>query len=81
MPDYLVIDAAWLEREIANAEALRRHAQDTGKPVAIAAAGVRAESLKEIRRLAAAALAPGEGEIALSIAAPPKAPAAPPIEE
>jgi hypothetical protein len=74
MARYVVIDAEWLDREIRNAEALREHAKATGKPVAIAATGVRAESLKEVRRLAVPALPPGEGAIALSMASPPAAP-------
>jgi hypothetical protein len=80
MPNYLVLDGDWLDREIRNAEILKEHAQDTGKPVAIAAASVRLESLKEIRRLAAPARPPEEGSIALSIEAPPDAPS-PPAEE
>jgi hypothetical protein len=72
MPRYLLLDAEWLDREIHNAEMLREHAAGTGKSVAIAAASVRAESLKEIRRLAVETLPPGEGPIALSIAAPPR---------
>ena len=40
MPNYLVIDADWLDGEIGKAETLRAHAQSTGKPVAIAAAGM-----------------------------------------
>ncbi|MCU0727290.1 MAG: hypothetical protein MUE73_16145 [Planctomycetes bacterium] len=75
MARYVVLDAEWLDREIRNAETLREHAVATGKPVAIAAAAVRAEGLKEIRRLAVPALDPGEGPIALSIATPPAAPA------
>jgi hypothetical protein len=75
MARYVVLDAEWLDREIRNAEKLREHAVATGKPVAIAAAGVRAEGLKEIRRLAVPALDPGEGPITLSIATPPAAPA------
>lgn len=54
MPRRFVIDADWLETAIRAAEELRAHAQSTGKPVAIAAAGVRLETLKEVRRMAAA---------------------------
>ena len=81
MANYLVLDADWLEREIRNAEILREHAQGSGKPIAIAAAGVRLESLKEVRRLSSPALPEGEGEIALSIAGAPGSPAPPPPEE
>ena len=73
MPSYLVIDADWLGREIRNAEILREHAQSGGKPIAIAAAGVRLESLREVLRLGSRALPPGAGEIAFSIATPPGA--------
>lgn len=77
MPNYLVIDAEWLEREIRNAEILREHAQDAGKPIAIAAAGVRLGGLQEIKELAAPALPEGEGEIALSMARAPGNPLPP----
>lgn len=78
MANYLVIDADWLEREIRNAENLRAHAQDSGKPVAIAAAGVRLGGLQEIKDLAVPALPAGEGEIRLSIDREPGNPAPPP---
>jgi len=65
MPDYYVINGEWLEREIAAAEKLREHAQATGKSVAIAASGVRVESLKEIRRLAVAATEEGPKSLAV----------------
>ena len=74
MSNYVVLDADWLEREIENAKTLREHAQDTGKSVAIAAASVRHESLKEIRRLSVPVLPAGEGAIGLSIASPPASP-------
>ena len=74
MANYLVIDADWLEREIRNAEVLREHAQDSGKPVAIAAAGVRLGGLVEIRQLGVPALPEGEGEIGLSIDREPGSP-------
>ena len=80
MSSYLVLDGDWLEREIRNAEILKEHAHDTGKPIAIAAASVRLESLKEVRRLAAPALPAGEGPIGMSLEAPPASPA-PPDEE
>ena len=67
LPEYLVIDGAWLEDAIRSAETLREHAQSTGRAVAIAATSVRLESLREVRRLAVAALPPGEGGIELSI--------------
>ena len=75
MPNYLVIDADWLDREIGNARVLTEHAKETGKPVAIAAAAVRLESLKEVLKLGVPALPPGEGGIPLSVAAPPAGPA------
>lgn len=53
MPRYLVLDSEWLEARIKQAESLREHAQSTGKPIAIAAASIRLESLKEIRDVAA----------------------------
>jgi hypothetical protein len=65
--NYLVIDGDWLEEAIRQAESLRENAQSTGKPVAIAAAGIRLESLKQIRDLAVRALPAGEGAIGLSI--------------
>ena len=52
---YLVIESEWLATQIKQAETLREHAQSSGKPVAIAAASIRLESLKEIRRVAAEA--------------------------
>jgi len=54
---YLVIESDWLDTQIKNAETLREHAQSSGKPVAIAAASIRLESLKEIRKFAAEASA------------------------
>ena len=74
MANYLVIDGDWLERAIRAAESLRESAQSSGKPVAIAAAGIRLESLKQIRELAVPARAPGEGTIRLSIDRAPGAP-------
>ena len=74
MSSYLVIDAEWLDREIRNAEVLREHAQSAGKPIAIAAASVRLESLREIRRFGSPALPEGEGQIAISISTPPGTP-------
>ena len=57
MSRYLVIESDWLDTQIKNAETLREHAQSSGKPVAIAAASIRLESLKEIRKFAAEASA------------------------
>ena len=74
MANYRVIDGDWLERAIRAAESLRESAQSSGKPVAIAAAGIRLESLKQIRDLAVPAGPEGEGPIALSIGRPPAAP-------
>lgn len=71
MANYLVIDADWLDIEIEKAVTLREHAQSTGKAVAIAAAGIRLESLREIRRIAQPALGPDAGKIRLSIDRPP----------
>ncbi|MEN8150640.1 MAG: hypothetical protein ABFS86_12515 [Planctomycetota bacterium] len=51
MSRYVVIESDWLETRIREAETLREHAQSSGKPVAIAAAGIRLESLKEIRKI------------------------------
>lgn len=74
MAKYLVIDADWLERAIRDAETLREHAQSSGKAVAIAAAGIRLESLKEIRRRAApAAAVEGDGPIRITLERPPEA--------
>ena len=67
---YLVLDAEWLEAQIRQAETLREHAQSTGKPVAIAAASIRLESLKEIRKTAAEALDAGRGEVEISFTPP-----------
>jgi hypothetical protein len=50
MANYMKIDVDWLEQEIGKATVLREHAQSSGKPVAMAAASVRLESLREIRR-------------------------------
>ena len=52
MSRYVVLESEWLEARIREAETLRDHAQSSGKPVAIAAASIRLESLKEIRRIA-----------------------------
>ena len=74
MAKYLVLDSDWLKTRIENAKQLRDHAQSSGKPVAIAAASVRLESLREIRKLAIPAGPPGsagEGEISLAIPGPP----------
>ncbi len=65
MANYLVLDSEWLRVQIENAQVLRVHAQSSGKPVAIAAASVRLESLREIQRQAVPAGKPGlvgEGE-------------------
>ena len=51
MSRYVVIESDWLEARIRDAETLRDHAQSSGKPVAIAAASIRLESLKEIRKI------------------------------
>ena len=51
MSRYVVIESDWLDTRIREAETLREHAQSSGKPVAIAAASIRLESLKEIRRI------------------------------
>ncbi len=59
---YLVIESAWLDTQIRQAETLREHAQSSGKPVAIAAAAIRLESLKEIRKIARTAESFGTGE-------------------
>ena len=70
MKKYLILDADWLAQQIENAKLLREHAQSSGKPVAIAAASVRLESLREIRNLAIPAGRPGmvgEDEITLAI--------------
>jgi len=50
-----VIETEWIEARIREAETLREHAQSSGKPVAIAAASIRLESLKEIRKVGASA--------------------------
>jgi hypothetical protein len=74
MAKYLVLDSDWLKTQIENAKQLRDHAQSSGKPVAIAAASVRLESLREIRKLAVPACPPGsagEEEITLAIPGPP----------
>jgi len=55
MSRYLVIESDWLDAQIRQAETLREHAQSNGKPVAIAAASIRLESLKEILKVAAGA--------------------------
>ena len=73
MSRYVVLDADWLEQEIRTAEILREHAQETGKAVAIAAAAIRVESMKEVRRRCLPALPLGEGNIAFSIEGPPPA--------
>ncbi len=65
MAGYYVINGDWLEREIATAETLREHAQGTGKSVAIAATGVRVESLKEILQLAVPATEEGPTKLAV----------------
>jgi hypothetical protein len=52
VPKYLVLDNDWLQAQIRQAESLREHAQSTGKPIAIAAASIRLESLKEIEKVA-----------------------------
>ena len=70
MAKYLVLDSDWLKQQIENAKTLREHAQSTGKPVAIAAASVRLESLREIRNLAIPAGRPGmvgDPEVTLAI--------------
>lgn len=70
MPKYLVLDSDWLKEQIENAKTLREHAQSSGKPVAIAAASVRLESLREIRKNAIPASRPGmvgDSEISLAI--------------
>jgi hypothetical protein len=63
---YLVIEREWLEQQIRQAEVLREHAQSTGKPVAIAAASIRLESLKEIRDHAIEGREEGEGKVVLA---------------
>ena len=55
MSRYVVIESDWLDTRIREAETLREHAQSSGKPVAIAAASIRLESLKEIRKIGARA--------------------------
>ncbi len=75
MTRYLVLDSDWLKTRIENAKTLRDHAQSTGKPVAIAAASVRLESLREIRSRAMPAGRPGmvgDDEITLAIPGLPK---------
>ena len=70
MAKYLVLDSDWLVKQIESAKVLRDHAQSTGKPVAIAAASIRLESLREIQNQAIPAGRPGmigEGEITLAI--------------
>jgi len=70
MAKHLVLDSDWLKRQIENAKTLRDHAQSSGKPVAIAAASVRLESLREIRNQAIQAGRPGmvgDNEITLAI--------------
>ena len=70
MAKYVVLDSDWLKQQIEAAKVLREHAQSTGKPVAIAAASVRLESLREIRNQAmqaGRAGTMGEGEITLAI--------------
>ena len=70
MAKYLVLDSDWLKLQIENAKTLREHAQSSGKPVAIAAASVRLESLREIRNQALQAGRPGmvgDNEITLAI--------------
>ena len=57
MSRYIVIESDWLETRIREAETLREHANSSGKPVAIAAASIRLESLKEIRKIGAPASA------------------------
>ena len=76
MAKYLVLDSDWLKIQIENAMVLREHAQSSGKPVAIAAASVRLESLREIQRQAIPAAPPGmvgECEITLAIPGEPAA--------
>jgi hypothetical protein len=70
MAKYLVLDSDWLKQQIEAAKTLRDHAQSSGKPVAIAAASVRLESLREIRKRAIQAGRPGmvgDSEITLAI--------------
>ncbi len=74
MPRYLVLSADWLEREIRQADILREHAKATGKPIAIAAAGVRAEGLKEVLRHAVEARPSGTDPLTISLPSLPPAP-------